>query len=213
MKEKKSHVFTVKNDEKVTEIVVILDKSGSMSVIKNDTIGSFNTFLEEQQKLPDKALMTVLLFDDQYEMMYDGVDLQSVEPLTDKTYRPSGTTALYDAIGVAISKAEKRFNCGKCNRVLVAIITDGQENASHEYNKCQILNLINEHKNCDWEFLYLSASPSAFTDSGSIGISPSRTTIFAHTGHGMRGMMASYSANACSYRTSGKVNNYTSRSN
>jgi Mg-chelatase subunit ChlD len=213
MKEKKNHVFTVKNDEKVTEIVVILDKSGSMSAIKDDTMGSFNAFLEEQQKLPDKALMTVMLFDDEYEMMHDGVDINSVEPLTSKTYRPSGTTALYDAIGVAVSKADKRFKCGKCHRVLVAIITDGQENASHEYNKCQIMSLINDHKKCDWEFLYLSASPSAFTDGASIGIASNRTMSFAHSGHGVRGMMASYGASACSYRTSGKVNDFTSRSN
>lgn len=211
MKDKTKNVFTVK-DDKVTEIVCILDKSGSMDAIKSDTIGSFNSFLKEQQKLPDKAIMTVLLFDNEYEMMYDGVDLDNVKPLTSSTYRPSGTTALYDAIGVAISKVEKRFKSGKCNRVLVAIITDGYENASREYNKCQILNLINDHKANDWEFLYLSASPSAFNDSHSIGIAPSRTMLFAHTGRGMNNMMASYGSSACSYRTSGRISDFKIKS-
>jgi hypothetical protein len=211
MKNKNKNVFTVK-DDKVTEIVCILDKSGSMDAIKSDTIGSFNSFLKEQQDLPDKAIMTVMLFDNEYEMMYNGVDIDCVKPLTSSTYRPSGTTALYDAIGVAISKVETRFNSGKCNRVLVAIITDGYENASKEYNKCQIMKLINDHKKNDWEFLYLSASPSAFADSGSIGIAPTRTMLFAHSGSGMRGIMASYGSTACSYRSSGKISDFKIKS-
>jgi hypothetical protein len=203
MKERKSNQC---NDVS-TEIVCILDRSGSMSSIRDDTIGSFNTFLKDQKELPGKATMSVMLFDDEYQMLYDGVNLECVEPLTTKTYVPGGTTALYDAIGIALNKAECRFKHG--NRVLVAIITDGQENASKEYNKCQIMEFIKKCKNkYEWEFLYLSASPSAFSDSESIGIDRNRTYHFMPTSHGMRGMMATYGCSISSYRTSGHVKDF-----
>ena len=193
----------------VTEIVCVLDKSGSMSSIKDDTIGSFNSFLKEQQELPGTAIMSVMLFDDEYEMLHNGDNIQSVEPLTEKTYRPGGTTALYDAVGIAITKAEKRYKCGKSKRVLVAIITDGQENASKEYNKCQMMELIKKCKDdYEWEFLYLSASPSAFKDGGNIGIPTTRILSFSHTGSGVKGMMTRYGCAASSYRTSGSISNF-----
>lgn len=194
------------NDNIVTELICVLDRSGSMSSIKDDTIGSFNSFLKDQQEAPGKALMTVMLFNDEYEMMHDGVDIGCVEPLTNKTYVPAGTTALFDAIGEAITKAECRFEKGKTNRVLFTIITDGQENASKEFDKCKIMNLINKCKEkYEWEFLYLSASPSAFTDGHSIGIGNNRIMHFSHTGRGIRGMTAVYGCSATSYRSYGRI--------
>lgn len=204
MKEKKKS----KCNDVVTEIVCILDRSGSMGSIREDTIGGFNTFLKDQQDAPGKALMTVMLFNTEYEMLHNGTDIKCVEPLTNKTYVPAGCTALYDAIGEAICKAECRFNKGETKRVLVAIITDGQENSSKEFDKCKIMSLINKCKEkYEWEFLYLSASPSAFSDGSEIGISKHRVHHFMPTGHGMRGMMASYGCSATSYRSSGRIDN------
>lgn len=206
MKERKSETTC---NEVPTEIVCVLDRSGSMSSIREDTIGSFNTFLKDQQSVKGKATMTLMIFDHEYEMIHNGKDIMCVEPLTNKTYVPRGSTALYDAIGIAISKAESRVECGKPSRVLVTIITDGEENSSKEFNKCQIMKLIEKCKSkYGWEFMYLSASPSAFTDGASIGISSLNTFQFKPTGHGVRGMMASYSCNTTSYRTSGSTSGF-----
>ena len=206
MKERK--VFNV-DDDVSTEIVCILDRSGSMSPIADDTIGSFNTFLKQQQELPGKATMSMVLFDTEYEVLYDGVDINCVKPLTSKKYAPTGMTALYDAIGTALSKLENRHKCDK-SKVLITIITDGQENSSKEYkNKCDILKYVEKCKEkYGWEFLYLSASPSAFADGASIGIGKQHTFTFQHSGHGMGQMMASYGCSATSYRSSGNLGNH-----
>jgi hypothetical protein len=197
------------NEDIPTEIVCILDRSGSMSSIREDTIGSFNTFLKDQQLLPGKATLTLMIFDHEYEIIHNNTNINCVEPLTNKTYIPRGSTALYDAIGIAISKAESRVECGKPNKVLVTIITDGEENSSKEYNKCQIMKLIEKCKSkYGWEFLYLSASPSAFTDGASIGVSTNNIFHFQPTGKGVRGMMASYSCNTTSYRNSGSTSGF-----
>ena len=128
---------------KLTEIVCIIDRSGSMGVIRDDAIGSFNTFLKDQQSLSGEALMTIVLFDDQYEIMHNGTRINYVPLLTKKTYVPRGTTALFDAIGRTINEVEDRINGiedkrKKPDNVIVAVLTDGEENASTEFDLLQI---------------------------------------------------------------------------
>jgi len=207
----RERVFTVK-DEIPTEIVCILDRSGSMGSICNDAIGGFNSFLKEQKELPGKATFTLILFDHEYEVKCNGIDIKEVTPLNNRTYVPRGSTALYDAIGRAICNAESRID--KCNpkksRVLVSILTDGEENSSKEYDKCKILSMIQKCRDkYGWEFIYLSASPSAFSDAEKIGIRVGRVMQFSHTGSGIRGMTASYGCSASSYRSTGQMKDFT----
>src|SRR5689334_1631785 len=123
-------------NNEITELVFILDRSGSMDSMKKEAIGGFNAFLEEQKKLPGEAKLTVALFDHEYILLCNGKSIKEVEPLNEKTYEPRGTTALMDAIGRTLDDVGKRINsvshdcaaCGgtkKTTKVLVAVLTDG----------------------------------------------------------------------------------------
>ena len=128
-------IISTPTNEK-THIICILDRSGSMASIMSDSIGGFNTFLKKQKELPDEATITVALFDDKYELLYDNVDIKKAEELTSKIWYPRGTTALYDAIGKTINTDRaklKSLGNEAPSKVLVCIVTDGLENASTEY--------------------------------------------------------------------------------
>ena len=170
-------------NSEVTELVFILDRSGSMSSMAKEAVGGFNSFLEEQKKLPGDAKLTVALFDHEYMLLCDGKNIKEVEPLTDKTYEPRGTTALLDAVGRTLDQVGKRINsanhsCSACGtdtkkptKVLVAILTDGLENASKDYKKARINEMIAHHKkNHDWQFLFLAANQDAFSEGSSLGV-------------------------------------------
>jgi hypothetical protein len=170
-----------------------------MGIIKDDAIGGFNQFLKEQQKLPGKAHMTLVQFDDQYETVHDHVPLKSVPKLDDVTYQPRATTALLDAIGKTIVKADNL----KAKQVSFVILTDGMENASREYNRSQIFGLITERQKKGWQFVFLAANQDAIQAGGSIGIQQGQSMTFAHTGKGVK---AAYSASASlvgNYRSTG----------
>jgi uncharacterized protein YegL len=188
-------------ENNVTEIACVIDRSGSMTPIRDDAIGGFNTFLEEQQKLPDKANATVCLFDNEYILLHDGVDLTEVKPLTSKTYVPRGTTALYDAIGRTISAIDSRVSKSPEQKVVIAILTDGQENASREFNKTKIMDMIKAREKQGWLILYLSASANAFADASSIGVSSNNTMSFTADSKGMRNAYSSMSSSTASYRS------------
>lgn len=142
-----------------TEIVAIVDRSGSMDTIKADVIGGFNSFLESQMMQAGRATFTLIQFDDQIDTVHNGAPLSSVQAYTKDTYQPRGMTALYDAIGRGITVASKRSE-GK--QVLVAILTDGYENSSKEFSKEQIKRLISQRQAEGWEFLFLAAGFSQF---------------------------------------------------
>ena len=158
------------------DITVILDRSGSMDTIRDDAIGSFNAFLRERKEKNPESKMSLVLFDDQYEVRQTGVPIQSVDPLSYETYIPRGSTALLDAIGRTIRTIEERAH--EDEEVLVAVLTDGQENASVEYRLEQIRELIGEKEAKDWDFVYLSADPSAFSDAHTMGFAASKTARF-----------------------------------
>lgn len=188
-------------ENNVTEIACVIDRSGSMTPIRDDAIGGFNTFLKEQQELPDKANATVCLFDNEYILLHDGTDLTEVKPLTSKTYVPRGTTALYDAIGRTISAIDSRVSKSPDQKVVIAILTDGQENASREFNKTKIMDMIKAREKQGWLILYLSASANAFADASSIGVSSNNTMSFTADSSGMRKAYSSMSFSTASYRS------------
>ena len=187
-----------------THLVCILDRSGSMSPIMNDSIGGFNTFLKQQKELPDEATITVVLFDDKYELLYDNVDIKKAEELTDKIWYPRGMTALYDAIGKTINAEKANFaklGDEKPAKVLVCIVTDGLENASKEYNKNGIKSLIKKCEDEDWNFIYLAANQDAMTVGDSFGISVGNTYTYTATSAGVTNMSMTMNNASASYRS------------
>jgi len=159
----------------LTEIVAIIDRSGSMSILTNDAIGGFNTFLNEQKKVPGDANFTLVLFDDKYDLVHDGKGINDVPDLNDKTYVPRGSTALLDAIGKTITTVGERLSNTqedqKPEKVIVAILTDGEENASKEYKRKHILDMINHQRDkYSWEFIFLAANQDAIQEGMKFGI-------------------------------------------
>ena len=151
--------------KKELDVVFLLDRSGSMQGSETDTIGVYNSYLEQQRKNKFNTKITTVLFDDQYEILHNRKSIQDVNNLTEKEYFVRGCTALLDAIGKTINNLDKKV---KDNKVLFVITTDGLENASREYNKDKIKSLIEQHSN--WEFIYIGADIDSYGEGTSIGI-------------------------------------------
>lgn len=187
------------------EIVLIIDKSGSMQAIKEDAIGGFNSFLSQQKNIDREANVSFVLFDDRYQLVHDGKDIRKVEELTDDTYQPSGTTALLDAVGWTVDRVGERLdaidNDEKPENVIVFILTDGKENASSDYKRDQIREMI-EHQESKyaWEFIYGGANQDAFAEAGTLGIKAQNTFDFESTGEGTREAYAESSEMVASFR-------------
>ncbi len=162
-----------------TELVFILDRSGSMCGLERDTIGGFNAMLERQKREAGEAVVTTVLFDDQYELLHDRIGLRGVAPITERDYFVRGNTALLDAVGRTIHKtaaAQRHTAPGlRADRVLFVIITDGYENASREFSHAQIKDMIRrEQEEYGWEFLFLGANIDAVAAAGQLGIRADR---------------------------------------
>ncbi len=160
---------------KLTEIVVVLDESGSMEVCKHDTIGGFNEFIKTQRKIKGKANVTLVKFSDYYKIVNDGVDINHITLLNDKNYTPSFTTALLDAVGNTINNVGNRLaktpESERPEKVIMTIITDGYENASVEFTRKQIFEMVKHQKEkYAWEFLYIGANQDSWAESSSIGV-------------------------------------------
>lgn len=166
-----------------TELVFILDRSGSMTGLEADTIGGYNAMLAKQKQEEGEAVVTTVLFDDRYELLHDRIAIQGVAPMTDGQYYVRGTTALLDAIGRTIQKiANVQRNTApeqRADKVLFVITTDGYENASKEYDREQIKAMVErEQKEFGWEFLFLGANIDAIATAGQFGISPDRAVDY-----------------------------------
>ena len=146
------------------DIIFLLDRSGSMSGSENNTINSYNSYLSKQKKNKYLTKITTILFDDQYEILFNRENIKEVKYLTNKEYYVRGCTALYDAIGKTINFYSRQIK----NKVLFIIITDGLENASREFDKLRIKQLIQNHPN--WEFIYLGANIDTYSEATKIGI-------------------------------------------
>ena len=176
-------IIVEKKKNNIVDIVFILDRSGSMGGLESDTIGGFNSMLEKQRKIEGKAFITTVLFDDEYELLHDRVNIAKVNNITEKEYFVRGSTALLDAIGKTIAK-EKAIQDTlekneKADKVLFIIITDGLENASREYNSATVKKLIETQKEkYGWEFLFLGANIDAIETANTIGISAERAVNY-----------------------------------
>lgn len=179
------------------EILVIADRSGSMSSLRDDAIGGFNTFLEEQKAVKGEANLTLVLFDDQYEVPVERVNIQDVEPLTRDTFVPRGMTAMNDAIGKAIVTLE----VSSPKKAIICIITDGAENSSKEFTSQQIKDKITEVEDKGWQVVFLAANIDAFQAGGSLGVNMNNTFSFAASAQGVQEAYANMSVSTRSYRT------------
>ena len=167
----------------LTEVVVILDRSGSMSGLEGDTIGGFNSMIEKQKKEEGEALVSTILFDNYSEVLHDRVEVSKIEPLTDRDYTVRGCTALLDAIGGAIHHISNVHKYARNEDVpehtIFIITTDGMENASHQYNREKIKNMIERQKaKYGWEFLFLGANIDAIETARSYGIDQDRAVEY-----------------------------------
>lgn len=162
----------------MTELVFILDRSGSMSGLEKDTIGGFNSMLEKQRKEPGDAVVSTVLFDNEIEVIHDRVVIADVPNLTDKEYFVRGCTALLDAVGGAIHHIGNVHKYARKEDVpektLFIITTDGMENASHHYTYDKVRHMIERQKErCGWEFLFLGANIDAAAEAKRFGIDES----------------------------------------
>ncbi len=174
-----------------TELVFILDRSGSMSGLEADTIGGFNSMLERQKKETGEACVSVVLFDDQTEVLYDRADIRKIEPMNDRQYYVRGCTALLDAIGGAIHHIGNVHKYAReedvPEKTLFIITTDGMENASHRYTYDKVRKMIEHQKEKEqWEFLFLGANIDAISVAGRFGIDRSRAVRYEHDAEGTR---------------------------
>lgn len=183
-----------------THISVILDRTGSMESIRDDVIGGFNAFLAEQKAAPGFATMTLVQFDSQdpYEVLQSFVQVAAVPELTRTTFVPRASTPLLDAIGRGINDLEQKLaqmpEAVRPSRVVMVIITDGQENASREFRKDQIGKMIAEKQTKqDWQFVFLSADLNAINDAMAVGVRPMAAMAFDKDARGTRAAFASTS--------------------
>lgn len=167
----------------LTEVVFILDRSGSMRGLEADTIGGFNSMLEKQRKETGEAYISVVLFDDRTEVLYDRIPAGRVEPMNDRQYYVRGCTALLDALGEAVHHIAKVHKyAGKENRpekTLFVITTDGMENSSRKYTWRKVKTMIEKEKEKHgWEFLFLGANIDAIEVAGRFGIDKDRAVNY-----------------------------------
>lgn len=167
----------------LTEVVFILDRSGSMSGLEGDTIGGFNSMIEKQKKEGGEALVSTILFDNYSEVLHDRVEVSKIEPLTDRDYTVRGCTALLDAIGGAIHHIGNVHKYARNEDIpehtIFIITTDGMENASHQYSRDKIKAMIERQKNkYGWEFLFLGANINAIETARSYGIDQDRAVEY-----------------------------------
>ena len=194
--------------ENFTSLNVIIDASGSMSSLCNDTIGSFNTYLKDQKAFPGEASLTVVTFNDHVHVTHDFVKIASVNDLSTQTYSPSGNTALLDAMGITIDKVGQRLanmqEEDRPSKVLFLIITDGFENASFKYTKSQIKSMVEHQQQVySWSFVFMGANIDAITAGTSLGISAANSKAYAATKGGTKSLYSSVSSNTTAYRSSG----------
>ena len=167
----------------MTELVFILDRSGSMSGLEQDTIGGFNAMMEKQRREDEKTLVTTVLFDGQHEIIHDRLPLDRVPPLTEREYYPRGCTALLDAVGSTIRHIAHIHKYAvpeaRPDKTLFVITTDGMENSSREYSYERVKQLIaHEQEKYGWEFLFLGANIDAAAEGAKFGIREDRTATY-----------------------------------
>ena len=191
----------------LTEIVFILDRSGSMAGLEDDTIGGFNAMIEKQRKEAGEALVSTVLFDNESEVIHDRVNIQEIEPMTRKEYYVRGCTALLDAVGSAIHHIGNVHKYAReedrPEKMLFVITTDGMENASRKYTYDRLKTMIERQKEkYGWEFLFLGANIDAAREAARFGISADRTANYHADSEGTAVIYEAVSEAVCNVRAS-----------
>jgi uncharacterized protein YegL len=187
----------------LTEIACILDRSGSMSGIIDEAIGGLNKFIDDQKALDGDANVTIALFDDRYKVIYDNVDIQTIPTITRDMYNPCGMTALYDSIGKTMTSIGERLaktsEEDRPEKVMIVILTDGQENSSREYSASKIAEMItHQEEKYSWAFVYLASNVDAMATGSAFGMRSINTLSFTSTTEGTKSAfdnMSLYSTN------------------
>jgi uncharacterized protein YegL len=195
----------------LTELVFILDKSGSMSGLESDTIGGYNSMLEKQKAVGGECQITTVLFDNNYELLHDRIDMRAVKPITENEYQIGGSTALLDAIGRTIKKignAQKNTaEDYRAKKVMFVIITDGEENSSCEYSSAKVKEQIERQKTkYGWEFIFLGANIDAVETAGKFGIGADRAIDYLADSKGTELNYKVVSEAVASFRNVGTIN-------
>ena len=175
----------------LTEMVFILDKSGSMAGLEADTIGGFNSMIERQKKEPGEAVVSTVLFSNESAVIHDRVDIRKIEPLNDRQYYVGGCTALIDAIGCAIHHIGNVHKYAReedrPEHTIFIITTDGMENASHRYSSDEVKKMVKrQREKYGWEFLFLGANIDAVETAGKYGIEANRAVRFHNDRKGVK---------------------------
>lgn len=181
-----------KKDDVEMDLVFVLDKSGSMFDLVEDTIGGFNSFIKKEKQRGKKTCVTLVLFDDEYHILYTRKPIDEVEMLTDNEYFASGCTALLDAVGRTILSLDKEVS----NKVMFVITTDGLENSSREFSRSDVKKLIKNH---DWEFLFIGADIDSYEEAHNIGIPSTRAANYEKNSAGVSALFAGANRFRCAY--------------
>ena len=194
----------------LTELVFVLDKSGSMSGLEKDTIGGYNSMLKEQRGVNGECIITTVLFDHRCELLHDRIDIRAVKPITGKEYFVGGSTALLDALGMTIHKiaaAQKNTaEAYRAEKVMFVIITDGEENASRQYSVRQVREMIRlEKERYGWEFIFLGANIDAVETAGRFGIDADRAVDYVPDSRGTELNFRMMSETVAAFRECGAV--------
>ena len=169
------------------ELVLVLDKSGSMQGLESDTIGGFNSMIKKQKALDVPVRVTAVLFNDKTDVLYESRSIHSVHALTEKEYEVGGTTALLDAVGSTILNVDQKGNVKKGTKVIFVNITDGMENASREFTKTKVKQMISDkQEKYGWDFIYLGANIDAAEEAGAIGVKKANAVTYRNTESGVR---------------------------
>ena len=181
--------MTDPEDDHLTEIVLLVDRSGSMENIRDDAIGGINAFLSDQRREPGRATITLVLFDDEYLVVERAADIGDVAPLTRQTFVPRGTTALLDAWGRAMAETSERVNKlpedEQPDDVVFVVVTDGYENASKEYSRDVVFRRVDRLTDDEgWRFVYLGANQDAVAEGTKLGVRQDSAMTFSGDHHG-----------------------------
>ncbi|WP_166829510.1 vWA domain-containing protein [Thalassoroseus pseudoceratinae] len=189
-----------------THITVVLDRSGSMGIIREATIEAVNGYVATQQEESGECLLTLVQFDDRYQVDCATIPIQDFAPLTLETYQPRGSTALLDAIGRTILENGRQFaamsEADRPGMVLFVIQTDGQENSSQEFDLARINDLIAEHRDkYNWQFVFLGADQDAIASAAAMGISAGSSLAYSHSARGQHAAFAAMAKNTSKFRS------------
>lgn len=189
----------------LTELVFIVDRSGSMSGLESDTIGGFNATLKAHQEADGQAVVSTVLFDHETKVLHDRIPIENVSPITEKDYKVRGCTALLDAVGGAIRHISNIHKYlpeeYKPEHTIFVITTDGLENASTKYTYKQVKHLITEKEEAGWDFLFLGANIDAAAEASKIGIPIARAATFIADKIGSKTMYGAVCAETINMRT------------